>query len=244
MGIIVTIAVTVPGYFLTTNSITQTGNNNDGIMGDGRITDIDNQGGITVVGDGNILGGQPIKPTAKIVGPKQITIDSIVRYTGDDSTDDGRIDFLWKMDGVDKSTQSFFEHHFTDLGTHTIELIVTDEDDQSNNKSLTVTVVDVKVHEIIINRNSSSTDCKDTDSCYVPPSLTIQKGEIIQWINEDTANHTITSGNPADGPNGIFDSGLQLIKSGELFEHTFENKGTFDYFCQVHPWATGTITVE
>jgi len=32
--------------------------------------------------------------------------------------------------------------------------------------------------------------------------------------------------------------------SGETFEFTFNDAGTFDYFCMVHPWMTGIVNVS
>jgi hypothetical protein len=39
----------------------------------------------------------------------------------------------------------------------------------------------------------------------------------------------------------LFDSGL--FGPSETFSQTFSSSGTFDYFCVVHPWMTGSIAV-
>jgi plastocyanin len=77
---------------------------------------------------------------------------------------------------------------------------------------------------------------------FSPWELTIEVNDNVQWENADTAAHTITSGNPTDGPDGIFDS--SLITPGKSFSHTFKMGGTFDYFCTVHPWMIGTVNVK
>ena len=46
---------------------------------------------------------------------------------------------------------------------------------------------------------------------------------------------------PEVGYSGIFDSGI--IASGGQFTYKFENQGVFDYFCTLHPWMVGTISV-
>ena len=51
-----------------------------------------------------------------------------------------------------------------------------------------------------------------------------------------------SSGSMADGATGIFDSGLFM--AGQTFEFTFDESGTFDYFCMVHPWMTGKVIVN
>ncbi len=64
----------------------------------------------------------------------------------------------------------------------------------------------------------------------------------IRWENADTSLHTVTSGNPEDGPNEIFDSGLSA--PGKSFQWQFTEVGEFDYFCMIHPWMTGVVTVK
>ena len=32
--------------------------------------------------------------------------------------------------------------------------------------------------------------------------------------------------------------------AGTTFEQTFDESGTYDYFCMVHPWMTGIVTVS
>ena len=61
--------------------------------------------------------------------------------------------------------------------------------------------------------------CEETSECYLPSSLTIGIGTTVIWENIDTAAHLATSGTPADGPDGLFDSGM--IKAGCTFEHEF-----------------------
>jgi len=83
--------------------------------------------------------------------------------------------------------------------------------------------------------------CEETDACYIPSSVNVGVGETVTWSNDDTAAHTVTSGNAADGVDGIFDS--SLFAAGTTFSHTFEDEGTFDYFCLVHPWMVGNVVV-
>ena len=67
-------------------------------------------------------------------------------------------------------------------------------------------------------------------------------GGTVTWENGDTAAHTATGGSATEGPSGVFDS--SLIMAGSSFSHTFDEAGTFDYFCMVHPWMAGTVIVE
>jgi predicted secreted protein with PEFG-CTERM motif len=91
------------------------------------------------------------------------------------------------------------------------------------------------------NAAGSSTPGCEPD-CFIPSTVVITVGGTVTWENTDTAAHTSSSGTPADGPDGVFDS--SLVMAGASFSHTFDSAGTFDYFCMVHPWMTGTVIVE
>ena len=77
---------------------------------------------------------------------------------------------------------------------------------------------------------------------YDPEVIQIPAGTKVIWENNDTTIHTVTSGNPNDGPSGLFDS--ELVGAGESFEYTFTDLGTTEYYCIVHPWMIGSVDVE
>ena len=90
---------------------------------------------------------------------------------------------------------------------------------------------------------SSTPGCEETNSCFEPYETIIDIGGEITWHNEDTAAHTVTSGDiKGEGPDGIFDS--SLLGPGKTFSNKFEEAGTFKYFCMVHPWMEGIVTVQ
>lgn len=89
---------------------------------------------------------------------------------------------------------------------------------------------------------ASSDECEKTNKCFVDSEVTIDVGSEVVWSNDDTASHTITSGNPKTGPDGNFDSGL--FSSGKTFSYKFEEEGEYPYFCLVHPWMQGTVIVQ
>jgi uncharacterized protein YggE len=76
---------------------------------------------------------------------------------------------------------------------------------------------------------------------YSPNDITVEPGTTVVWTNNDSATHTVTSGMPSIGPTGLFDS--SLFSPGETFEYRFDTFGVHDYFCLVHPWMAGTVTV-
>jgi plastocyanin len=95
--------------------------------------------------------------------------------------------------------------------------------------------------DVIMPNKVSRPGCEITDSCYVPSTITVKKGEKVTWLNDDVAFHSITSG-LYDNPSDLFDSGH--LDPGEKFSITFEDKGVFDYFCTLHPWMDGQVVVE
>ncbi|MDC0927871.1 pentapeptide repeat-containing protein [Nitrosopumilus sp.] len=98
------------------------------------------------------------------------------------------------------------------------------------------------VQVIMFTEGSGSPGCESTeDGCYLPSTLVKEIGLSVIWANNDTSPHTVTSGSPAEGPDGYFDSGLMMVD--DSFEFPFEEEGTFDYFCMVHPWMTGTVII-
>ena len=88
---------------------------------------------------------------------------------------------------------------------------------------------------------SATPGCEETNSCFIPNTITVSSGQGITWYNDDNAAHTVTSGSPSDGPDGFWDS--SLIQVGGSFSQTFDNAGVYPYFCMVHPWMQGFVLV-
>lgn len=74
------------------------------------------------------------------------------------------------------------------------------------------------------------------DFKFAPQEIRISVGDTIKWTNLDSAPHTVTEDNDK------FDSGI--FNKGESFSMTFEEVGTFDYICTLHPYMKGTVIVE
>lgn len=77
---------------------------------------------------------------------------------------------------------------------------------------------------------------------YDPEVITISVGDTVQWDNADNTIHTVTSGQPPADATGVFDS--EMMSSGDSFEFTFTEAGSYDYYCTFHPWMVGTVNVE
>ena len=83
--------------------------------------------------------------------------------------------------------------------------------------------------------------CDATNECYIPYHVIVSAGEEITWSNDDSAAHTVTSGLPG-AVDGIFDS--SIFTAGDTFSITLDESGEYPYFCMVHPWMIGNITVN
>lgn len=71
---------------------------------------------------------------------------------------------------------------------------------------------------------------------YVPASVTVPSGATITFVNDDDEPHTVTATNKS------FDSeGLDTHAS---WNHRFAKAGTFNYFCEMHPYMKGTVIVK
>jgi plastocyanin len=99
-----------------------------------------------------------------------------------------------------------------------------------------------KTETVSMPTGTSVPGCEETNTCFIPSSVKINVGDTVSWSNDDTAAHTVTSGKPANGPDGNFDSSLLMV--GKTFDVTFDNAGKYDYFCMVHPWMVGEVQVN
>lgn len=82
------------------------------------------------------------------------------------------------------------------------------------------------------------------EEAYSPSRLTIKAGDTVTWTNEDFVQHTVTSGTGFSDPENGKEFGSYLLSQGGTFEHTFENRGEYEYYCQVHPGMKGIVIVQ
>jgi plastocyanin len=95
--------------------------------------------------------------------------------------------------------------------------------------------------DVIMPTKVSRPGCEENDRCYIPSIIVIEKGKQVTWVNEDSAFHSITSGYYG-APTELFDSGH--LDPFESYTLTFDEVGTYDYFCILHPWMKGQVIVE
>ncbi len=81
---------------------------------------------------------------------------------------------------------------------------------------------------------------------YDPDPMTAKVGDEVSVVNEDNVPHTVTSGTGNSDPDkgSIFDT--SIINGGESGTISLAevDPGTYDYFCIVHEYMKGVLTVE
>ena len=77
------------------------------------------------------------------------------------------------------------------------------------------------------------------DNFFEPANITIEPGTTVTWVQSGNNPHTTTS------YDGLWDSGMIEGGSGGTFSFTFEEPGTYDYFCIPHEslGMIGSVTV-
>ena len=80
---------------------------------------------------------------------------------------------------------------------------------------------------------------------FHPRFAKILPGQIIRWINNDTRNHRLVSGNPDTLiSDGIFDTGEILIGQASSIQfNTSKSTISISYFCLLHPNERGTVVI-
>ena len=76
---------------------------------------------------------------------------------------------------------------------------------------------------------------------FIPLNAEITLGTTIVWINDDAVPHTIQSQDEQGNVIGLFNS--DLLYTGDRFAFKFEEAGVYNYFCTLHPWRVGLVTV-
>lgn len=80
------------------------------------------------------------------------------------------------------------------------------------------------------------TAVKITSFAFDPANITVTVGTTVTWTNLDSVSHTVTS------DTGVFESGT--LSHNATFSYTFNSRGTFNYFCSLHPSMKGKVVVE
>ena len=93
------------------------------------------------------------------------------------------------------------------------------------------------------------------DLSFSPPSIVITKGDTVRWVTSSSVPHTVSSAT------GLFESTPQFndtllqqigpilfgpggfLLPGASFNTTFSTPGDYAYYCKIHPYMQGIVTV-
>lgn len=105
-----------------------------------------------------------------------------------------------------------------------------------------INVLDLQNYDtdIVMPTKVSRPGCEAINNCYVPSVYAAAVGEPITWTNKDSAFHSVTSGT-YDNPKETFDSGY--MNPYDSYTLSFDASGTYQYYCTLHPWMQGTVSV-
>ena len=74
------------------------------------------------------------------------------------------------------------------------------------------------------------------DFMFAPMDLKIPLGTKVTWVNDDQIPHTVME------THKVFRSAA--MDTDDSFTYQFDNAGTFEYFCALHPQMIGKIVVS
>src|SRR5215469_5937473 len=71
---------------------------------------------------------------------------------------------------------------------------------------------------------------------FTPQDVTVKAGTTVTWVNQDDVPHTVVSNDKK------FKS--KALDTDDKFSLTFNDPGTYEYYCSVHPKMTAKVTVK
>lgn len=72
---------------------------------------------------------------------------------------------------------------------------------------------------------------------FTPKNITVKKGTMVTWTNNDTVPHDVKETDGKPGPKS------DSLAQGESYSYTFNTPGTYKYFCSIHPSMTASVIV-
>lgn len=173
-------------------------------------------------------------------------------FDGSSTSDsDGTIfSYAWDFDDDHEASEVTPQHTFERAGEYMVVLTVTDNMGAISRDTINVSVAEVALAPQTPDEEGVHTVRMVSDGAqnhFEPAILRIKPGDTVRWIN-DSGVHTSTSYSLDNQKNqGIpaaatgWDSGL-LTEVGAVFELTFDEPGTYAYFCLPHE-ALGMVGV-
>lgn len=100
--------------------------------------------------------------------------------------------------------------------------------------------VDVSASSTVIIPNGNS--AMANKGFFIPLNAEVIRGTTVTWQNEDNIGHTVQSEDGHGNVIPMFNS--EVLKTGDTFSYKFDKPGVYHYFCTIHPWRIGVVTVS
>lgn len=113
--------------------------------------------------------------------------------------------------------------------------------EETDSEEINSQVEEIIIVDVVMPTKVSRPGCDIEDICYIPSTVIVEKGKSVTWLNEDSSFHSVTSGFYGE-PSGIFDSGY--LDPYQYYTLSFDEYGTYDYFCTLHPWMKAQVIVK
>ena len=82
---------------------------------------------------------------------------------------------------------------------------------------------------------TQTADVRISQMRFNAPTVTIKVGGSVNWENNESVPHTITASDGSFGSN--------QLGQGDSFSRTFDQVGTYGYYCSLHPMMRGEVVV-
>jgi plastocyanin len=86
--------------------------------------------------------------------------------------------------------------------------------------------------------SGSGTRVAMKDLKFIPADLTVDAGETVTWVNEESVPHNVVNAEEGQEPKS------ELFGEGGTYEFTPREPGKIEYVCTIHPGMEGTLTVR
>jgi plastocyanin len=129
-------------------------------------------------------------------------------------------------------TEMLSHHYLSEITAYSWETQQQERTQLSQQQSINYYIVipmGAAWREVIVNR-------------FDPSDVTIPVGSEVIWSNQDKLSHTVTSGNASIGADGKFNS--NVLRLHDSFSYIFSQPGRYSYYCIMHPWMKGMVTVS
>lgn len=108
---------------------------------------------------------------------------------------------------------------------------------ESGSQDLPEYIAGANVGEVVDATGQSEFTISIDDYLYEETVVTVSKGTTVTWTNNGAIGHDVTS-DDASPQQGL---SSPMLASGETYSYTFDETGTYNYYCQPHPFQMKAV---